>query len=142
MLKFIKYHWFGFIISILFGLFLIEFFLVMFAPHVDIQNRGFVPCTTNMATKVEVCHQRKLCILKAVYDNYICDGKVILIGLSDWVTGKQLRPWSNYMFEPEVQKEEMDEDLKEYYRDNPNIDEEMNELIKKHEELENINNEQ
>jgi hypothetical protein len=114
----------------------------MFAPHVDSQNRGFVPCTAHMATQVETCHKRKSCILRAVYDNYVCDGKVILTGFSDWIKGQQPRPWSNYMFEPEILKEEMDEDLKEYYRENPNIDDEMAEIIQKHEELENTQNEE
>ena len=137
MFDFIKYHWFGLLISILFGLFLIEFFLVLFSPHVDNQNRGFVPCTSAMSEQIETCNKRKLCILNAVYNNYICDNKVIGEGLLLWIKGKQPRPWSNYIFSPEIPTYEDYEGLKEYYLSNPDIVNEMAELKEKHKELEN-----
>jgi len=141
LLKFIKHHWFGLLVSISFGLFLIEFFLVMFAPHVDIQNRGFVPCTAQMAEEIEICSRKKLCIIKAVTDNYVCDAKVILGGVSQWLQGQQPRPWSNYLFEPELPQEEVDEGLQEYYDENPNLADEMAELKQKYKELEIEKNE-
>lgn len=142
MLKFIKYHWFGLFISIFFMVFMIEFFLVVFAPHQDLHNRGFVPCTITMAEQIETCGKGKFCILKAVSDNYICDGKVIVSGFSDWIKGKQQRPWSNYMFDPVIDDKEDDEALLEYYQSNPDISDEMASLIRQNEELESKKDEE
>ena len=142
MLNFIKYHWFGLIISIFLGLFFIEFFLVLFSPHQDSQNRGFVPCTYEMAEQIESCNNGKFCILKAIAQNYVCDGRVIITGFSDWMSGKQPRPWSNYIFTPDSPQYEDDEKIDEYYQSNPDIASEMTDLKQKHDELENKKNEQ
>lgn len=142
MLKFIKYHWFGLIISIFLGLFFIEFLLVLFAPHQDLQNRGFVPCTYQMAEQIEICNRGKLCVLKAVIQNYICDGQVIITGFSNWLQDKQQHPWSNYMFVPDLPQYDAEDGIEEYYQSNPDIGSEMADLKQKHEDLESKKDEQ
>ena len=140
---FIRYHWFGLLISIMVGLFMIQFFLVLFAPHHDVLNRGFSPCTETMAQAVADCGNKSFCVMKAVSANAYCDSKVIGQGLAAWIKGEQPRPWSNYLFVPEYpQEEEPDEGLAEYYLENPDIVKEMNELKQKSEELEKLKDEQ
>ncbi len=142
MFGFIRYHWFGLLISIMVGLFMIQFFLVLFAPHHDVLNRGFSPCTETMAQKVADCGSKGLCVIKAVSANAFCDSKVIGRGLVLWIKGEQPRPWSNYLFVPEYpQEEEPDEGLADYYRENPDIAGQMGELKQKSEELEKLKDE-
>ena len=143
MLNFIKYHWFGLLISTAFGLFLVQFFIVLFAPHHDLQNRGFVPCTNQMAEQVETCNYAKICVLKAVSDNTFCDTKVIVSGFSKWIKGEQPRPWSNYFFVPEYpqQTEDPDEELEEFYKENPDLQEQMQKIKQQYLELEKKNDE-
>lgn len=141
MREFIKYHWFGLLISIMVGLFMVQFFLVLFAPHRDALNRGFSPCTETMAREVADCGGRVFCALKAVSANAFCDSQVIGSGLVSWMKGKQPRPWSNYLFVPKYPKEEPDEGLAEYYRENPDLAEQMNALKQKSEELEKLKDE-
>lgn len=142
MFNFIKYHWFGLIMSIMIALFFMQFFIVLIAPHHDIQKRGFVSCTETMAQEVESCTDKHFCILRAVTANAFCDSKVIIDGLSLWVKGEQPRPWNNYWFAPEYPQEEMDEGMAEYYQENPDILQQMNKLKQQNQELENLNNEE
>lgn len=142
MWNFVKYHWFGLLISIMVGLFFVQFFLVFIAPHHDVRNRGFSPCTEKMAQEVADCGNKSFCVLSAVTANAWCDTKVIGQGLVSWVRGEQFRPWSNYLFVPEYPQEEMDEGLDEYYRENPDIAREMRDLKQKSEELERLKDEQ
>ncbi len=141
MLNFIRQHWFGFLISAVFCLFLAQFFIVLIAPHHDLQNRGFAPCTETMSKQVSDCAGNKFCVLKAVAANTFCDTAVIGQGLKNWVSGEQERPWSNYLYIPEYPQDEPDEGLEEYYESNPDIAKQMLELKNKNEELENMKNE-
>ncbi|MBQ8784482.1 MAG: hypothetical protein IJZ59_00370 [Alphaproteobacteria bacterium] len=143
MINFIKYHWFGLIMSLIVGIFMVEFFLILFAPHYDLQKRGFVPCTDAMAEDVANCSGKSFCVMKAVTKNMVCDTKVIGHGISEWVKGKQSRPWSNYYFIPEYPQavEEPDEELLKYYEENPDLAEQMAELKKNYEELEKLDDE-
>lgn len=143
MLKYIKYHWFGLTLSLVVALFMLQFLLVLIAPHHDVQQRGFASCTQQLSQDAETCKSSALCVLKAVINNTFCDTKIILSGLSEWMSGRQERPWSNYLFVPEMpESEEPDEELEEFYLNNPNLLEQMEELKQKHKELEKMNNEQ
>ena len=105
--------------SLIVGVFLVEFFLILFAPHYDLQKRGFVPCTEAMAEDVANCNGKSFCVMKSVIKNMACDTKVIGHGFSEWVKGNQPRPWSNYYFIPEYPQveNESDEELLKYYEE-------------------------
>lgn len=139
-MQFLKNHWFGFIISIIVAVFMLEFILVLIAPQQDEQNRGFVPCTQKMAAEVYDCNKSSFCVLSAVIDNSFCNLGVIGKGLKLWVSGKQSAPWSNFLFEPTVADEKeaeiSQEELQEFYQKNPNISGEMKELKKLNDKLE------
>ena len=87
MLNFIRQHWFGLLISAVFCLFLVQFFIVLIAPHHDLLNRGFAPCTETMSKQVSDCAGDNFCVLKAVTANTFCDTAVIGQGLKNWVSG-------------------------------------------------------
>ena len=72
---------------------MVEFFLILFAPHYDLQKRGFVPCTDAMAEDVANCNGKSFCVMKSVIKNMACDTKVIGHGISEWVKGKAFRSW-------------------------------------------------
>ena len=143
MLNFIKFHWFGLLISLFIGLFLLQFLIVMISPHYDLQNRGFAYCTDKMAQRIEDCQSANLCIFKTVISGSFCDTEVIIKGFSEWIKGKQPRPWSNYIFVPEYpdETEEADEALEEYYNNNPDLYEQMDNIRQQYLELEKKNDE-
>ena len=127
------------------GIFLLVLILVIIAPKQDAKQRGFVKCTQNMVSQLIDCDKAVLCSIKAIVRNSLCDIKVINTGISKWLKGEQERPWSNYIFEPEVEKfapfvdeEERDEYLQKY----PDVEKEMQRLNKLREELENDENAQ
>lgn len=146
-MNFIRYHWFGLLVSVIVALFLCQFLLVLIAPHQDEQKRGFVPCTEEMSEELHRCRSRNLCVLDAVVDNTFCNTGVIVEGFRLWVAGKQDSPWANYLFEPELNRPSAEDDvdaeasLDEYYRDVPDINAEMDELQKLNQQLENDDNE-
>lgn len=147
-MNFLKTHWFGFVISVIFFVFLSVFVLVLIAPHRDDQRRGFVPCTEAMAEQLYECRGQNFCALNCVIENTFCNITVIGRGISQWMQGKQERPWSNYLFEPELKSPrilddfETEESLEEYYQNSPDIASEMSELYKLNKQLEKDTDEQ
>lgn len=136
-MQFIKYHWFGLLVSAAVLFFLVIFFLVLIAPHQDDQKRGFVPCTETMANEIHQCAGNKLCILEAIVGNTFCNVGVVGRGLSAWLGGEQPHPWSNYLFAPAAKTaEEPQAELNEFYNQNPDIEGQMQELQKLNDELE------
>ena len=133
----LKNHWFGMIVSLFVLWFFIVFVLVLLAPKQDLQKRGFISCTETMETEVAACNSQKTCMLKSILKNTSCDSKVIFDGIKNWVKGEQKTPWQNYMFEPEVKKEVLDEELQDFYAKNKDLSKEIEELKKKNMELEN-----
>lgn len=146
-MQFIKYHWFGLLVSVIVFLFLCVFALVLAAPHQDEQKRGFVPCTETMAEELHNCNSRNMCVLGSVIKNTFCNIKVIGQGIKLWAVGEQPTPWSNYLFEPELKRPavnddvEPEESLDEYYQNTPDIAAEMDELQQLNQQLENSDNE-
>lgn len=140
-MSFIKTHWIGLISGFFIFCFLVMFILVLLSPRLDAKKRGFIPCTENMAETMLSCPEdaKYSCIFKAILGNSWCDMKVIGSGLKNWLTGKQPYPWSNYIFVPEYQQDEdfNDEARAEYIKNNADINQEMYNLKKWHEELEN-----
>ena len=82
MLKFIKIHWFGLIVSLLGLAFLVFFILIALSPRQDKLERGFIPCTKNMMQQMLRCpaNQKAWCMTKAIAQNTLCDARVISSG--------------------------------------------------------------
>jgi|GEM_PF-1485687 len=127
-MQFIKNHWFGLIISLMFGFFLLVFFLVLIAPHNDAEQRGFTRCTQEMSETLLQCDKSGFCILGGVAKNTFCNIGVIFEGLGNWLRGEQSTPFSNFLFEVEEQEEELEAELLEFYEQNPDFRAQMNEL--------------
>ncbi len=136
-MNFIKQHWFGTLIALIMFFSIFLFLIVVFSPRYDRQQRGFIPCTETMADELLDCGNKSFCMLGAILNNSICDAKIILAGLGDWVKGRQPTPWSNYFFTPDLTPDEEDEaEVQEFYQDNPNLREDMNRLKQLNENLE------
>lgn len=134
---FIKQHWFGLIVSLFMLAYLAVFVLVLASPRYDEQKRGFIPCTEEMAAELIDCQNGVWCMLNSVVENGWCDTKIIGQGFVAWVNGEQKTPWANYLFKPEVaEQEEMDEGLKEFYAQTPDIGVSMQNLRRLNQKLE------
>ncbi|MBP5399367.1 MAG: hypothetical protein J6Y53_03005 [Alphaproteobacteria bacterium] len=120
-------------------LFIAEFFLILYAPHQDENGRGFSICTQKMIEDVYNCNQKTWCVFKAVSKNYICYNKVIYKGFKNWLIGDSKTPWSEYYYSETAQ--EITPELEEFYKENPNIAEQMELLKQQNLELEKIYNE-
>ena len=139
MLKLFKKHWFGFFLSLFVLLYLTVFLFVLFSPKSDKQNRGFIPCTKQMAVQMlENKEQSSLQLVKIIIENTYCDAKVVAKGFVDWVNGEQSTPWENYFFEPEPEQQSVydEAELLKFYEENPYFSKDMEELDKKRKELE------
>lgn len=132
-MHFWKKYWFSLLMSI-FILCAITYFIVVFiSPRYDIQRRGFVPCTEQLADEVEICGQNNiLCILAAIGNDNLCNIKVIVKGFSNWLVGEQNTPWSNYIYTPEVPQYTSDneEEREDFYRAEPELIQDMKNLKK------------
>jgi hypothetical protein len=124
----LKKYWFPILIELIVVFFAALFVVVALSPRQDSQNRGFIPCTDKLIEDLSACGGNKICAVETIVANTWCDFKVMGEGVSLWLGGKQPRPWSNYLFEPEWE-EETDEDLLEFYRNNPDLEKDMRRLI-------------
>lgn len=142
MIHFVKLHWFGLILSFLVALFVGVTVLLMIAPKQDLQERGFIPCTLAMIDELSNCERKIVCSIAAITHNSWCDFKVIGKGLVQWLSGTQTRPWSNYIFTPQLPEDEfIDQDARtEYLKQYPNTLQEMQKLKQLGKELENEQN--
>ncbi len=128
MLKFIKIHWFGLIVSTIFALSIAIIIIVLISPHQNEQNKGFSPCTQQMITDINECNKKNTCVLKSLLKNNLCNIKIIGSGISLWLGGKQETPWDNYLFEEK--KPQISPELQDFYKQNPDINQQMIELKK------------
>ena len=121
-MKFIKHHWFNLLIALLIILSMTMTLLITFAPKEDRLNRGFIPCTLELASNLQNCDGKLWCAVKTVVKNSACDAKVIGKGLKMWISGEQPAPWSNYFFSPDLSHLEQvsDENVELFYQENPN----------------------
>lgn len=129
-----KKHWFSILMLSLIVLFVVFFTLIALSPKQDLKKRGFIPCTEALVQEMINCQNQKWCGFKVIINNSLCDLKVIGQGLHLWIKGQQPAPWSNYIFEPELFQ---DQELKEFYDQNPNLEAQMQNLILLNEDLEN-----
>ena len=73
------------------------------SPRQDLQKRGFIPCTETLVYNITDCKPGQIkCPLQYLWQDMQCNVRVIADGFVLWSRGKQERPWSNYLFEPEV----------------------------------------
>ena len=139
MFRKIKKHAFVLVCSVIFVFYFLFLSLVFFAPRVDLQERGFVFCTKQMMDALTSCGKKEvLCASKVVLKNHVCDFNVVKTGFVAWLKGTQKTPWANYYFEPVIEAESdlKDEELQIYYQKHLDMLSEMEDLNKKHIELE------
>lgn len=149
ILNFVQRWWFTGLIILIISFGIVFSALILISPRQDNLNRGFIPCTQEMASGMLSCPEngKMRCFAGYVLKNVWCDAKVVGRGMKLWAEGKQDSPWSNYIFKPDLRPLDDegnpvdDEELQEFYRQNPNMHQDMKNLIKLHnqlnEELEN-----
>ncbi|MDD4555703.1 MAG: hypothetical protein PHE89_00025 [Alphaproteobacteria bacterium] len=136
-MNFLKNHWFGFILSLFVLFFILIFVLVLISPQRDAQSRGFTACTDGFVEQAGACGNGYGCLIGSVIGHGTCTVKVVCFGVKNWLSGKQETPWANYLFNPQyLENEELDENLQDFYNENPNLTEQMNVFRKNSKELE------
>ncbi len=115
-MTFWRNHWFGLMVSVFMGLYVIVFLLVLMAPKQDAEQRGFVKCSVQLSENLQNCQASKWCMLKEVLRNGWCDVKVVAEGIKLWVQGEQPTPWANYFFQPVSEEPQMSDEVMEYYK--------------------------
>ena len=112
--------------------------IVALSPREDKLNRGFIPCTTELADNISVCNGGLWCTAKAVIRNSVCDAEIICNGFTLWIKGQQKTPWSNYMFIPDLshKKDFYDTSAKIFYQENPDYLQDFENLKQTHKKLE------
>lgn len=120
-------------------IFMSLFVLVLLSPRQDLQERGFIPCTKQLAASLLDCQENSKfgCFLGAITQNTFCDIGVVAKGFEEWAKGAQSTPWSNYIFVPELidANDESEQDRLEYLRNNAGTLQEMLKLEKLNKEL-------
>ena len=108
MIKAFREHWFGLILSVMVLVCACFVLVDAIAPHGDAKMRGFTPCTYTMATELGQTGEavKVIEVMKIVGRGFFCYGKVMKEGMSLFWHGKQKTPWANYLFEPEVVKDD------------------------------------
>lgn len=132
-MKFITRHWFGLIISSIVFAYIFLFILILISPRQDLQKRGFIACTEKFIEDTDTCNG-SWCMFKSIVSNSFCDFKIIGTGVKNWVKGEQKTPWSNYIFEPEL---DIDEEIEEIISENPEILNDLRNIKKLNRDLEN-----
>lgn len=98
--KLLYYYLLG--ILILFVLYMVT--VLALSPKKDVHMRGFLPCTEELVMNVGNCERgQMLCPLKWLWKDTTCNTYVILDGFGAWVKGEQSTPWASYLFEPETE---------------------------------------
>jgi len=102
LVKFVRLHWFGLLLSVFVVLFMLFTAVVASAPHNDAKMRGFTPCTYHMAQELGQDTSHKMInIFKIVNSGYLCYFQVVGEGVKLFISGKQQTPWANYLFKAE-----------------------------------------
>ena len=137
-MNYIKQHWFGISVSVFMAYFLLVFIMVAISPRTDIQNRGFIPCSHEQTEKIINCTKNKaLCVIHSAVRGNFCYMKVFNLGLWKFLSGKQSRPWSNYLFAQETQQnnEKYQEEINKLLEEDPNLIDGIEDLKEKNREL-------
>ena len=115
MVKYLKECWFGILLFISVGIFLLFVMVVETAPHNDLKMRGFTPCTYEMAANFAEEKIKIADVFFIIGKGYVCYFEVMKKGAEDWWNGKQRTPWENYWFEE--YNFEIDDELSEPFSD-------------------------
>ncbi|MDY6365023.1 MAG: hypothetical protein SPL73_09085 [Cyanobacteriota bacterium] len=110
--------------------------VLVLSPKNDLKNRGFIACTKSLVINLGECESGQTgCVLSSFYDDTKCNSKVIFNGFMNWLKGNQSAPWSNYIFEPELQEKSenpyignIKEDMQQIELDRKFMKEKENEL--------------
>lgn len=140
-MKFIKHHWFNLLIALMIVFGMGFMLLIALSPREDAQKRGFIPCTEQLADSVTDCHGGLACTTKAVLLNSVCDAKVIGRGFKLWWQNQQPRPWSNYLFKPEISHHDsvLYENSELFYQEYPDHLRDFEKVKQEHRKLEESN---
>ncbi|MBO5038253.1 MAG: hypothetical protein J6C85_02185 [Alphaproteobacteria bacterium] len=109
MIKAFREHWFGIILSVMVLMCACFALVVGIAPHTDIKMRGFTPCTYTMAAELGQSGEKEVKavdVMCIVGRGFFCYGEVMKEGMVLFLNGKQKTPWANYLFEPEILKDD------------------------------------
>ena len=145
MIKAFREHWFGLILSVMVLMCACFVLVVAIVPHGDAKMRGFTPCTYTMAAELGQTGEavKVIEVMKIVGRGFFCYGKVMKEGMSLFLNGKQKTPWANYLFEPEVVKDEFAGEVTEPFSEDllkaNLLDEDEEELLVNDEHKENDN---
>lgn len=138
---FLRRNYFGIIIVIFILLSAMFFTIIIISPKEDTQKRGFVMCTEKFVTNASQCKDKAFsCISKHIWYDFTCNLSVISDGFSLWVSGEQEKPWSNYIYEPDLLSHNIDlynqDGIETLYEENPNILEDMQQVRLLNKEME------
>ena len=88
------------------------------APHIDQKQRGFSPCTYQMAETFQYSSDISFWqTVMTINKGYLCYASVMWQGFKLFVKGEQKTPWANYMFEPELEEIPFEEDGEPFSED-------------------------
>ena len=140
-MNFIKKHWFNIFIVLFIILSMGISVIVSFAPKEDKLERGFIPCTKQLAERIIGCHSDFWCVTASVFKNSVCDAKIIGQGLKLWINRKQPAPWSNYYFTPDLSHIDntLEENAQLFYEENPDFMDDFEKLKEDYQKLEEMN---
>ena len=144
-MKYLKNHWFGILISVFMAYFLTVIILVVISPKEDAKNRGFIPCSDTQMQNIKNCKKNRItCIICSSLQGNLCYMKVVNKGMVDFLLGRQTFPWSNYLFSPEPEPAEyQDEEVQKILQEHPELIKSMEDIKEKNRILmEKINNNQ
>ena len=118
MKRLAKDYWFIFLCGAVVGVFFLFSLIIAFAPHIDQKQRGFTPCTYQMAEAFQMTENLGLWQTAAIINKgYACYAGVMWQGWKAYVHREQKTPWENYMFEPELEAIPFEEDGEPYPAD-------------------------
>lgn len=111
------------------------------SPKQDRLKRGFIPCTEQLVIGVSDCERGTVtCPLKHLWQDLTCNTGVILDGFGAWIRGKQPRPWSSYLYEPEPLLPQDDDYEGDVAADMAELEKHSQFITTKQQELENAKN--
>lgn len=118
MKKWFKNYWFIFICCLFVGVFFLFSVVVALAPHIDMKQRGFTPCTYQMANDFNQPEKLSFWqIVSVINKGYVCYAGVVWQGMKMFFNGEQKTPWANYLFEPELETIPFEMDGEPYPKD-------------------------
>lgn len=114
----VKDYWFIFLCSAIILVFFLFSVIIAVAPHIDQKQRGFAPCTYQMAETFQMADELGFVqTMTIINKGYVCYLSVMWHGWVLFVKGEQKTPWANYLFEPELEQIPFEEEGEPYSED-------------------------